>query len=267
MNDLQPFPSNWTMRKLIGAIIIGLLMGESALVTIVALTRDVILPALARLTGGEQNTPFSLGTQDYGWGDLFGVVLQLCLAAIVSILVYSWSQRGGRVIRTGSLGLAETPPASFAASASIPSVTPSRVPPPFERTEPVAAPSSSTVPPSAIISSTATTFAPSQAKAEAPAPSAAAVAAKPVVENRAQPAAQQAASVAPRPESQPAAQGKAVNPVPLAPAQPTSLPAQVAAQKPQAPPAASKPVKPKKPKEVYYNIVGERISPPDDEGE
>jgi hypothetical protein len=58
-----------------------------------------------------------------------------------------------------------------------------------------------------------------------------------------------------------------VNPVPLAPAQPTSLPAQVAAQKPQAPPAASKPVKPKKPKEVYYNIVGERISPPDDEGE
>lgn len=273
MNQAQQASITWNTRRIIGAIVVGLLMGEIALVVVVGITRDLILPAFARLMGGEQNSPLSLGTQDYGWADMFSIVLQLCLAAIVSILVYAWSQRTPRAPRGRSLGLSGAALPLVTAVPTAPPVTPRPT-----GVEPIA-PAGSAI---ATVASTRTVSpgasSPGIAAASGaavPVSTPAATTPRPAVERAPEPSdARPQQAIQPQP-----AVTKPVNTVPLAPAgaatskaassnlAPQVSPARSsdAPPKVQAPPVAGKVVKPKKQKEIYYNIVGERISPPDDE--
>src|SRR6516225_7096368 len=108
-------------KRWIGLIIIGLLLGETSLGLIVALTRDVILPALA-MAMGDTSSPLSLGKRDFDFPNLLSAILQFCLVAIVAIVVNAWTQKGPGALRTRSLSLAQAPVtvAAPAATAQVP---------------------------------------------------------------------------------------------------------------------------------------------------
>ena len=228
-------------KRWIGLIIIGLLLGETSLGLIVALTRDVILPALA-MAMGDTSSPLSLGKRDFDFPNLLSAILQFCLAAIVAIVVNAWTQKGPRALRTRSLSLAQAPVtvAAPAAAAQVPAAA-TTVPAPSAPRAGTLAPS----PPAPRSPVPATVTAPAVASPAAAAP--APVAAAP---QTAQP---------PR-QFIPAA---ATTPQPAQPAMSLQNPPKPQATPP--PPPQAKPAKPKKPKEVYYNIVGERITPEGDD--
>jgi large-conductance mechanosensitive channel len=224
-------------KRWIGLIVIGLLLGQTSLGLIVALTRDVILPALA-MAMGDTSSPLSLGKRDFDFPNLLSAILQFCLAAIVAIVVNAWTQKGARAVRTHSLRLAQAPVTLSAPAPTVP------VPPAV-----------TTVP--APESPRAVTPVPSPPVPRSPAPATVA----PAV---ASPVAATPARVAAAPQTaQPPRQF-----IPAAATPPQPAPSLQTPPKPQTPPPPApqaKPAKPKKPKEVYYNIVGERITPEDDD--
>ena len=166
--------------KWISRIVIAVIIGEAIWGFLVSLTNNLALPAMARVMGGDAQSPLYLGKGDFNVPALFASILELCFAGIVAIVLHSWSGRAVRVQekpRPRAPLLAPTP-------------------------TPVAAPPANSPP----IQATNT-----------------AVQAKPVV------ATGQSAPQPARPSTQPA-----------------------------------KPVRPKQPKEVYYNIVGEPVDPDDE---
>jgi len=203
----SPAPeSNLSPGKWIGPLVAALILAEGIWGFLVSLTRDLLLPLLARGMGGDPQSALYLGKGDVDVVGLFNSVLALCLAGIVFAVLYQWSRRtpGMRRVKVVRVVKKAAPasaaPLSITAPAAPLSITPT----------PVAAP----VP--------ATNLQP------APTP--------------------------------------AISPPPVAshPAQPPPPPVQA---KPVPPPVAApaKPAKPKPPKEVYYNIVGEPINPTEDD--
>jgi hypothetical protein len=256
---VQPI-AEFETRKLIGGLIIGLLLAETALGLIVSIVRDVIFPLMAMAMGTDPNSPLSLGPQNFNWPNLLSAIMELCLAGIVAILVNSWMQRRPRQVRGRSMSLSQ-------AAAPIPVQAPVPVQATAPRPAPAAAPaayaaparppaSAPTEPPRNVAPSTA----PPPARPVAPAVSApATMAATPVVNPATaptQPSINQA-PVAGAPTLPPAAGARPTAAQPAAP-QPTSQ----APPKPVAAPPSS--AKPKKPKQVYYNLVGEPIESDDE---
>ena len=168
-------------RVWIGRFLIAVVLGEAIWGFLVSITNNLALPAMARAMGGDAQSPLSLGKGDFNVPGLFASILELCFAAIVALVLNSWSQRSRRVrvVRTRTV-------ASEAQSGHVATIEP----PPLQPVTPsIPAPAA-----------TANAYTASQT------------------------------SVAPAP------------PAPV-------------------PPAAVQPTKPKKQKEVYYNIVGEPIDP------
>src|SRR5579872_403105 len=206
MNQLSgtpsPEPSTWDAGRWIGRVMIAVILGEGIWGLIVAVTNNLILPLVARIMGGDVQSPLYLGKGDINLPALFMVILELCFAGLVAVALNSWVQRKPRVIRTK--------PAS-------PSVVPARpsAPPPSPR---------------AVMPAQAAPSTPPRAKeavpVQVPSPSAA-------------PPSEQYWS-------------------------PPSAPEPKAGAQPQPPTVAAKPAK-LKPKEVYYNIVGEPINPTEDD--
>jgi hypothetical protein len=98
-------------RKWIGRIALALILAEAIWAFLVALTNDLIVPALARLMGGDAQSPLYLGTGDYNVPGIFAAVLELCFAGIVAVLLNSWLQRKPRSGRTAPVRRTITPPA------------------------------------------------------------------------------------------------------------------------------------------------------------
>jgi len=194
-------PGKW-VAKVAAAVVLAAAVWSF----IVSITSNLILPALARVMGGDPQSPLYLGKGDFNVPAIFSSILQLCLAGIAAALLYQWSQSAPRVrIKTIKA-------TSLAAEAGIPSIAPAIA------TPPVAAPIARSLQPE-----------PAQPQA-APTPPPA-------------PIATQTPSVA-------------ASPTTIASPQPKPAPQPVVAAKPQ---------KPKKPAEVYYNIVGEPINPTDND--
>jgi hypothetical protein len=238
-----PDPKKW-----IGLIAAGLVLGEAIWLFVAALTRDVIVPAMAMAMGGDTSSPLSLGRQDFNVPELFTAVLQLCLAGIVAILLNAWIQRKPR-IKAGkgkSLRLTQTvaqPEPRFAQPAPGVAKTPASAPPPSSATM-EAVTEEIRVPGKPVA-------------AQVPATASAPVAAfrtKALSSTEVAPAASQPAPTSSWTPPAPASG----SPQPAASVQPQAVVVKPA-------PPATKPAKPKKPKEVYYNIVGERITPDDDD--
>jgi hypothetical protein len=183
--DSQSAPSHW-----IGRVLIAVLVAEGIWGLIVSLTRDLIVPFLARQMGGDPQSPLYLGKGEFNIPGIFTAVLQFCVAGLVAVILNVWVRRPAKVtrrtlVRTGKGVVA-------------PSVAPRTIAP-------------ASVVPAGIYAAPG----------------------DPVL------------AVAPLPASQPAS--------PVAPKPPAS---------PQPPAAqAPKPAKPKTPREIQYNIVGEPISP------
>jgi large-conductance mechanosensitive channel len=209
MDEISKMPSpswsTWAPRKWIGLIISALVLGEAIWLLIASLTRDVILPLMAMLMGGDNSSPLYLGKQELNLPDLFTAILQLCVAGLFAIVLNAWIQKKPRPIKTKSL-----------------------------RLNPAIAQN-----------------APAQARAAAAQTSA-------------------ATGSQPRPTRASPPDAPVIPKVAGAPAVPKSPPAPAAHTQPQTPaPNAAPPPPPKsapkQPKEVYYNIVGERTTPLDEE--
>jgi hypothetical protein len=191
MNQIvQPVSSG----RWVGRVVVGVLVGEGVWGLIVSLTRDLIMPFLARQTG-----EVSQSSQNVNVPGIFTAVIGLCLAGLAAVILNFWVNRPvrGTPVKAARVG-------TIVAGASSASLS---IAPP--------------APATSVARVTATA---------APAPA---------------PAVQQAPTPAP-----------VAGPKLMAPP-----PAPVAAQPAPVAPPAAKPVKPKPPREIQYNIVGEPISP------
>jgi len=198
--------------KWIAKVILAVILAEAIWAFVVSLTNSLILPALARVMGGDPQSPLYLGKGDFNVPAIFSSILELCLAGIVAVLLNQWSRSAQVRVRMKTVKTGAT-----AARASMPSISPTSMP----SISPTSTPSipSAPVVRSSVVNSAATT-APPQSIPASPSTSVALQTPTPAVQPK-------------PPISQPAA-----------------LP---------------KPGKSKKPKEVYYNTVGEPINPTEDD--
>lgn len=183
-------PAKW-IAQLVAAVILA----EGIWGLLASLTSNVLVPLLARVMGGDPQSPLYLGKGELNVPALFNSFLALCLAGIVFVLLHEWSRRKPAPVRVKMMRVTKKVSQPAAGPLSI-----------MAHPEPVAAPAQTAVTPP-------------------PAP-----------------------QISQAPVSSP--------PV-LAPQQ----------SKPTPPPvgAPAKPAKPKPPREVYYNIVGEPINPTEDD--
>lgn len=198
MNQIvQPVSSG----RWVGRVVVGVLVGEGVWGLIVSLTRDLIMPFLARQTG-----EVSQSSQNVNVPGIFTAVIGLCFAGLVAVILNFWVNRPVRGTPVKTARVATSVAGTSSASLSI-------------------APPTAQAPPATAVRVTA-----SAAPASVP-------------------AVQQAPTPAP-----------VAAPKPMAPP-----PAPVAAKPAPVAPPAAKPAKPKLPKEIQYNIVGEPISPMDED--
>jgi hypothetical protein len=226
----QPFTSNGgDTRRWIGRLIIAVLLGEALWGLIVSFMNHVFVPWLGDVMGPSSGLPTSFTQRPYNYPELFVSVFEFCIAGLVAAIINYFFQRPvARRVKT---------------SKSVPTSAPGPI-----RVVPPAATSSKqteTAPPQFGI-------APSASPDSAPAQD---VRMYPVIPSILVPAApaEPAAPVAAVPEAKPAAIA------PVVPAVPKPV-----ASKPAPPAPMAEPTKHKKPKNVYYNIVGEPMPSDDD---
>jgi hypothetical protein len=97
VNMSAPESSPADSRKWIGRIVIAVVLGEAIWGFLVSITNNLALPAMARVMGGDAQSPLYLGKGDFNFQALFTSVLELCFAGIMAVLLNSWSQKPGRV--------------------------------------------------------------------------------------------------------------------------------------------------------------------------
>jgi hypothetical protein len=84
-------------RKWICGIVIAVVVGEAIWAFLVSITINLALPAMARIMGGDVQSPLYLGKGDFNVQALFASFLELCFAGILAVLLNSWSKNPGRV--------------------------------------------------------------------------------------------------------------------------------------------------------------------------
>ncbi len=203
MDETQTPESTLSTGKWIGQLVAAIILAEAIWGFLASLTRNLLMPLLARVMDGDPQSPLYLGKGELNVSGLFNSVLGLCLAGIVFVVLYQWSRRKPAPVRVKMVRVVKKVPQPAAGPLSITAA------PPVTAAAPVATPAQTTVPP---------------------------------------------------PPAQPA-------PTPQISSAPVSVPPAPVQSKPTPPPvvAPAKPAKPKPPKEVYYNIVGEPINPTEDD--
>ena len=224
---VKPFTSEGAdTRRWIARIIMAVILGEAIWGLIVSVMNNVVVPWLGDAMGQSSGLPTSFTQRPYDYPDLFVSVLEFGIAALVAALLnYFFQGRTAKTIKT------------VKSWAPAPSTEPARVfPQPTSTAALIQTPSPYT-------------------------PAAPVMKAEPVAAT-APAAVSSAPPVAPPPR--PASAPPAV-PATDAAAKPSLAPA-VASPAPTKPPPAPKaePATPKKPKSVYYNIVGEPMPSDDD---
>jgi hypothetical protein len=216
------------VRQWSGRIIVAVVLGEAIWNLIVSVMNNLFVPWLGALMGPGSGLPTSFIQRPYDYPDLFVSVFEFCIAGLVAAILNYFLQRP-KAVRTRA------------------------VKNPVRAAQPAPAP---VIPRPAPIAAAAMTQAPTPAPAvvrPAPVvPPTPVVAPAPIV--RPEPIAPPA-PVIPAPPAPPVAN-------PVVAAKPVPRPAPP--PKPAPPVAKAEPPKPKKPKEVYYNIVGEPMPSDDD---
>jgi hypothetical protein len=110
-------------RIWISRIVIAIVFGEAIWGFLVSITINLALPAMARVMGGDAQSPLYLGKGDLNVQALFASFLELCFAGIMAVLLNSWSLKPGRARPTLRLTPGEaraapivTPPAASPAT-------------------------------------------------------------------------------------------------------------------------------------------------------
>ena len=212
-------------RNWIGGIIVAVILGEAIWSLIVSVMNNLVVPWLGDVMGQSSGLPTSFTQRPYSYPDLFVSVVEFCIAGIVAaILNYFFQRPGARRVKPVK-SVVSTAPVEVAR------VVPQAAGVPLQVAMTGAtSPGVTRVPP---------------VKTDPVTPSAASLPATPVP------------LVGPAPVSKPVAVASSVSPVADSAAKPVP-------SAPKADPPKLVPAKPKKPKEVYYNIVGEPVSSDED---
>jgi hypothetical protein len=131
----SPVPEPLSAGKWITKIILAVIVGEAIWGFLVSLTNGVIVPGLARVMGGDPQSPVYLGKGDFNLTGIFVSILELCLAGIVAILLNQWSSSGQRRVQVKTVKVKSVP-----AKNALPSIAPTSIAPPPSvlKSEPVA---------------------------------------------------------------------------------------------------------------------------------
>ena len=97
LNRFGPESSPSESRMWISRIVIAVVLGEAIWGFLVAIAINLALPGMARVMGGDAQSPLYLGKGDFNVPALFTSFLELCFAGILAILLNSWSQKPGHV--------------------------------------------------------------------------------------------------------------------------------------------------------------------------
>jgi large-conductance mechanosensitive channel len=215
---------NW-----IGGIIVAVILGEAIWSLIVSLMNNLVVPWLGDVMGQSSGLPTSFTQRPYNYPDLFVSVVEFCIAGIVAAILNHFFQRSkGRVKRVKLVPATPAEPIRI-----VPPAATAIIQPPLTQPAPTPAPPIQPPP-----------IQPPQTQASSPPAAKASPVAPPVL-----------AAVAP------AAQVPLAAPVPKPAALASSaVPVADSVAKPSPPATKAEPPKPKKPKQVYYNIVGEPVS-------
>ena len=115
-----------------GRLLIAVILGEGIWGLIVSLTRDLILPLLAKIMGGDVQSPLYLGKGEVNVPALFTSVLELCFAGILAVILNAWVQRRDRSTRSKPIRIAArgTQSAASIPPTAVTPVKPTAVSPP-----------------------------------------------------------------------------------------------------------------------------------------
>jgi large-conductance mechanosensitive channel len=236
-------------RRLIGRIIIAVILGEAIWAMIVSIMNNLVVPWLGDVMGQSSGLPTSFVQRPYNYPELFVSILEVCIAGLVAAILNYFVQRpqGQGVQRVKSVK------SSAPAGAVRMFPEPMKAPAPREASVPQPSPVQAVQHP--VFREASPQNQNGLAQDSAPVALVPEVEAEPVV-----PPSQTAPAPAqPLPIDQPALEMKP------APVPPSVLPAVAAAPaKAAAPAPKTVAAKPTKPKEVYYNIVGEPMPSDDD---
>lgn len=111
---------NW-----IALLVAAVILAEAIWGLLVSLINNLLMPLMARVMGGDAQSPLYLGKGDLNIPGLFSSIVELCLAGIVFVLFLHWSRQksaSGRVKAVKRGSMAQQP------VASLPSITPPSLP-------------------------------------------------------------------------------------------------------------------------------------------
>jgi len=134
-------------RTWIGRILIGVILGEAVWGFLVSITNNLALPAMARVLGGDPQSPLYLGKGDFNVPALFTAILELCFAGIVAVILNSWSQKGRRVRTVRTVRVAPAAVPSIAPPMRVPEPSPTPAPQPAMPANPTVTAAQPTAPP------------------------------------------------------------------------------------------------------------------------
>jgi len=114
-------PTGWDLRLSVRRLVAAVIVGEAIWSLLVSIINNLAVPALARVMGGDPQSPLYLGKGDINIPALLISMLQACLAGIVAVIVNAWPQKA-RQVRPSTVRVPKTPRSSAPPSITAPSV-------------------------------------------------------------------------------------------------------------------------------------------------
>jgi hypothetical protein len=119
-------PDGW-----VALLVAAVVLAEAIWGLLLSLTNNFFLPLMAKVIGGDLQSPLYLGKRDLNIPALFSSVLELCLAVIVFVLLHHWSRRRPVSVRVKTVRMGKTVSQATAQPLSItpfpaPSVAPTQ---------------------------------------------------------------------------------------------------------------------------------------------
>jgi hypothetical protein len=136
-NQTSAPKSTLSPAKWIGQLVAAVVLAEGIWGLLASLTSNLLVPLLARVMGGDPQSPLYLGKGELNIPALFKSFLALCLAGIVFVLLHEWSRRKPAPVRVKMMQVtkkvlqpAAGPPSIMAPPEPIPVPTQTAVTPP-----------------------------------------------------------------------------------------------------------------------------------------
>src|SRR5436309_14337933 len=113
----------------VGLLVAAVVLAEAIWELLVSLTNNLFLPLMAKIIGGDPQSPLYLGKGDLNVPALFSSVLGLCLAGIVFVLLNHWSRRRPAPVRVNTARMGKTVSPASTQPLSMPPAPARAVPP------------------------------------------------------------------------------------------------------------------------------------------